>query len=316
MSSETSSVLGIDISKEWIDARLLPSEQSWKISTEPDRLQLWIDNLPHKITLAVMEASGGLEMPIAAALSNAGIPVAIVNPKQIRAFATALGQRAKTDALDAKIIARFGELLQPAPRPLPSETRALLDELVTRRRQLVETGVAEQNRLSTMRSTQTRKSIEIHLHWLKSQVKEIEKQLEELIKKSPTWMVDAKLLTSVPGVGPITSTIMLAALPELGKLSHREITSLVGLAPVPRESGKWRGKRFIRGGRADVRSAIYMCILSAIRYNPVIKVFYIRLLAAGKDKKVAMVACMHKLLIILNAIIRDRKPWNSIPIPS
>ena len=316
MSSETSSVLGIDISKEWIDAGLLPSEQSWKISTEPDRLQLWIDNLPHKITLAVMEASGGLEMPIAAALSNAGIPVAIVNPKQIRAFATALGQRAKTDALDAKIIARFGELLQPAPRPLPSETRALLDELVTRRRQLVETGVAEQNRLSTMRSTQTRKSIEIHLHWLKSQVKEIEKQLEELIKKSPTWMVDAKLLTSVPGVGPITSTIMLAALPELGKLSHREITSLVGLAPVPRESGKWRGKRFIRGGRADVRSAIYMCILSAIRYNPVIKVFYIRLLAAGKDKKVAMVACMHKLLIILNAIIRDRKPWNSIPIPS
>jgi len=316
MSSETSSVLGIDISKEWIDARLLPSEQSWKISTEPDRLQLWIDNLPHKITLAVMEASGGLEMPIAAALSNAGIPVAIVNPKQIRAFATALGQRAKTDALDAKIIARFGELLQPAPRPLPSETRALLDELVTRRRQLVETGVAEQNRLSTMRSTQTRKSIEIHLHWLKSQVKEIEKQLEELIKKSPTWMVDAKLLTSVPGVGPITSTIMLAALPELGKLSHREITSLVGLAPVPRESGKWRGKRFIRGGRADVRSAIYMCILSAIGYNPVIKVFYIRLLAAGKDKKVAMVACMHKLLIILNAIIRDRKPWNSIPIPS
>jgi len=316
MSSETSSVLGIDISKEWIDARLLPSEQSWKISTEPDRLQLWIDNLPHKITLAVMEASGGLEMPIAAALSNAGIPVAIVNPKQIRAFATALGQRAKTDALDAKIIARFGELLQPAPRPLPSETRALLDELVTRRRQLVETGVAEQNRLSTMRSTQTRKSIEIHLHWLKSQVKEIEKQLEELIKKSPTWMVDAKLLTSVPGVGPITSTIMLAALPELGKLSHREITSLVGLAPVPRESGKWRGKRFIRGGRADVRSAIYMCILSAIRYNPVIKVFYIRLLAAGKDKKVAMVACMHKLLIILNAIIRDRKPWNSIPISS
>ena len=316
MSSETSSVLGIDISKEWIDARLLPSEQSWKISTEPDRLQLWIDNLPHKITLAVMEASGGLEMPIAAALSNAGIPVAIVNPKQIRAFATALGQRAKTDALDAKIIARFGELLQPAPRPLPSETRALLDELVTRRRQLVETGVAEQNRLSTMRSTQTRKSIEIHLHWLKSQVKEIEKQLEELIKKSPTWMVDAKLLTSVPGVGPITSSIMLAALPELGRLSSREITSLVGLAPMSRESGKWHGKRFIRGGRANVRSAIYMCILSAIRYNPVIKVFYIRLLAAGKDKKVAMVACMHKLLIILNAIIRDRKPWNSIPIPS
>jgi transposase len=279
-------------------------------------LQHWIDHLPLGITLAVMEASGGLEMPIAAALSNAGIPVAIVNPKQIRAFATALGKRAKTDALDAQVIARFGELLRPTPRPLPSETRALLDELVTRRRQLIETGVAEQNRLSAMRSIQTHQSIEAHLRWLKAQVKEIEKQLEELIKKSPTWMVNSKLLTSVPGVGPITSCIMLAALPELGRLSHREITSLVGLAPVPRESGKWRGKRFIRGGRADVRSAIYMCILSAVRFNPVIKAFYIRLLAAGKDKKVAMVACMHKLLIILNAIIRDRKSWKFIPIPS
>jgi transposase len=316
MSTETSSVLGIDVSKEWIDARMLPGDQSWKVSTLPDQLQLWIDRLPHGITLAVMEASGGLEMPIAAALSNAGIPVAIVNPKQIRAFATALGKRAKTDALDAQVIARFGELLRPAPRPLPSETRALLDELVTRRRQLIETGVAEQNRLSAMRSIQTHQSIEAHLRWLKAQVKEIEKQLEELIKKSPTWMVNSKLLTSVPGVGPITSCIMLAALPELGRLSHREITSLVGLAPVPRESGKWRGKRFIRGGRADVRSAIYMCILSAVRFNPVIKAFYIRLLAAGKDKKVAMVACMHKLLIILNAIIRDRKSWKFIPIPS
>lgn len=316
MSSESSSVLGIDISKEWIDAYLLPGEQSWKVSTEPDQLQLWIDHLPHGITLAVMEATGGLEMPIAATLSNAGIPAAIVNPKQIRAFATALGQHAKTDASDARVIARFGELIRPKARPLPSETRALLDELVTRRRQLIQTSVAEQNRLSTMRSIQTRQSIETHLLWLKSQVKEIEKQLENLIKKSPSWMVDTKLLTSVPGVGPITSSIMLAALPELGRLSHREITSLVGLAPVPRESGKWHGKRFIRGGRADVRSAIYMCIVSAIRFNPVIKAFYIRLLAAGKEKKVAMVACMHKMLIILNAIIRDRKPWNSIPIPS
>jgi len=316
MLSKSSPVLGIDISKEWIDARLLPGEQSWKVSTVSDQLQHWIDHLPLGITLAVMEASGGLEMPIAAALSNAGIPVAIVNPKQIRAFATALGQHAKTDALDAQVIARFGELIRPTPRPLPSETRALLDELVTRRRQLIDTSVAEQNRLSTMRSIQTRQSIETHLHWLKSQVKEIEKQLEELIKKSPAWMVDTKLLTSVPGVGPITARIMLAALPELGRLSPREITSLVGLAPMPRESGKWHGKRFIRGGRTDVRSAIYMCILSAIRYNPVIKVFYIRLRAAGKEKKVAMVACMHKLLIILNAIIRDRKPWNFIPIPS
>jgi transposase len=316
MVQETFSVLGIDISKEWIDARLLPGEQSWKISTLPDQLQLWIDHIPSKISLAVMEASGGLEMPIAVALSHAGIPVAIVNPQQIRAFATALGKHAKTDALDAYVIARFGELIKPTPRPLPSETRALLDELVTRRRQLMETSVAEQNRLSTMRSTQARKSIETHLLWLKSQVKEIEKQLAELIKESPMWIADAKLLISVPGVGPTTSFIMLAALPELGRLSHREISSLVGLAPVPRESGKWRGTRFIRGGRSDVRSAIYMCILSAIRFNPIIKAFYIRLLAAGKNKKVAMVACMHKLLIILNAIIRDRKPWNFTPVSS
>ena len=173
MSSETSSVIGIDISKEWIDACLLPGEQSWKVSTVSDQLQHWIDHLPHGITLAVMEASGGLEMPIAAALSNAGIPVAIVNPKQIRAFATALGQHAKTDALDARVIARFGELIRPTPRPLPSETRALLDELVTRRRQLIQTSVAEQNRLSTMRSILARQSIETHLLWLKSQVKEI-----------------------------------------------------------------------------------------------------------------------------------------------
>jgi len=316
MSQESSSVLGIDISKEWIDAHLLPGEKSWKISTASDPLQQWVDHLPAGITLAVMEASGGLEMPIAATLSKAGIPVAIMNPRQIRAFATALGQHAKTDALDAKVIARFGELIRPIPRPLPTETRAFLDELVTRRRQLIETSVAEQNRLSTMRSIQTRQSIETHLLWLKSQVKEIEKQLEDLIKKSPSWMVDKKLLTSVPGVGPITSSIMLAALPELGRLSHREISSLVGLAPMPRESGKWLGKRFIRGGRANVRSAIYMCIVSAIRFNPVIKAFYIRLLAHGKEKKVAMVACMHKMLIILNSIIRDQKPWHFNPIPS
>jgi len=316
MSPESSFILGIDISKEWIDAHLLPGEQSWKISTVPDRLQQWIDHLPHDITLAVMEASGGLEMPIAATLSNAGIPVAIVNPRQIRAFATALGQQAKTDAMDARVIARFGELIKPPSRPLPSETRALLDELITRRHQLIQTAVAEQNRLSTMRSIHTRQSIESHLQWLKSQVKEIEKQLGKMIKESPSWMVDTKLLTSVPGVGPITSSILLAALPELGKLSHREISSLVGLAPVPRESGKWLGKRFIRGGRANVRSAIYMCILSAIRFNPIIRAFYVRLLAAGKEKKVAMVACMHKMLIILNSIIRDQKPWHFNPIPS
>jgi transposase len=316
MSSKTSCVLGIDISKEWIDAECIPSDQSWKVSTAPDQIQLWINQLPAGITLAVMEASGGLEVPIAAALSHFKIPVAIVNPKQIRAFATALGQHAKTDALDAHVIARFGELIKPDPRPLPSETHALLDELVTRRRQLIDSGVAEKNRLSTMHSLPARKSIEAHLHWLKSQIKEIDKQLECLIKKSPAWMVDKKLLTSVPGVGPVTACIMLAALPELGTLTHRQISSLVGLAPVPRESGKWHGKRFIRGGRADVRSAIYMCILSAIRFNPVIKDFYIRLRAAGKEKKVAMIACMHKMLIILNSIIRDRKPWNFIPYPS
>jgi transposase len=250
MSAETSSVPGIDVSKEWIDARMLPGEQSWKVSTEPDQLQLWIDHLPHGIKLAVMEATGGLEIPIAAALSNAGVPVSIVNPKQIRAFATALGKRAKTDALDAHVIARFGELFSPAPRPLPSETRALLNEFVTRRRQF---GVAEQNRLSSMRSIQTRQSIEDHLRWLKAQVKEIEKQLEELIKKSPAWMVNAKLLTSVPGVGPITSCIMLAALPELGRLSHREISHWSGylLSLVKAVNG---------GGNASSVVVAQMCV--------------------------------------------------------
>jgi transposase len=304
-------VLGIDVSKHFIDAHLLPEGQAWHVGTTPKELTQWIAGLPAGIELVVMEASGGLQNLPAAMLGQAGHGVAIVNPGQVRQFAQAMGQRAKTDAIDARMIALFGQRMQPEPRPLPGPEQALLAELLGRRTQLVQTVVAEKNRLETARATPVRRDIEQHVAWLEKRLARIEEDIDGQIKGSPMWRANEKLLVSVPGIGETTARMLQAALPELGSLDRREIAALAGLAPYPRQSGQWKGKPFISGGRGGVRTGLYMPALTALRCNPVFKTFYERLLAQGKPPKVCIVAVMRKMLTILNAIIRDQKPWNA-----
>jgi len=308
--SGTPIVLGIDVSKEWIDAHLLPQEASWHVPNDAKELKTWADQLPTGITLAVMEATGGLETQPAVALAQADIPTAIVNPRQTRAFAQAVGQRAKSDPIDAKLIAWFGERIQPKAKTLPDKDQADLKELLTRRRQLITNRVAEQNRLGSMRSKQAQKSIKAHIQWLTKQIEKIDQQLDDMIKTSPLWLVKEQLLTSVPGIGPQTARTMLAIMPELGQLNRREIASLAGLAPYTRESGKWKGKRFIGGGRSEIRAALYMAALTSTRCSSPFSKFYSSLRDNGKPHKVAITACMRKMLTIMNAVVRDLKLWS------
>jgi transposase len=307
--SGTTMVLGIDVSKEWIDAHLLPQETSWRVLNNAKELKSWVKQLPHGITLAVMEATGGLETQPAIALAQATIPTAIVNPMRIRSFAVAMGQKAKSDPIDARLIADFGVRVAPKAKTLPDEEQASLREMIARRRQLVDNRVAEMNRLGSMRFKQAQKSIKAHILWLSKQIDKIEQQLEDTIKNSPLWLNNEQLLRTVPGIGPVTSRSTLTHFPELGKLSGKEIGSLGGLAPFTRDSGKWKGKRFIGGGRKDARSALYMATLAATRCNPEISNFYLNLTGRGKLHKVAITACMRKMLTIMNAIVRDQKPW-------
>ena len=307
--SGTTVVLGIDVSKEWIDAYLLPQGDKWHVANDAKELKDWVGQLPEGIALAVMEATGGLEIQPAAALAQAKIPTAIVNPKQVRSFAEAMGQLAKTDPIDARLIALFGEKVQPRVKALPDEEHAALIELLTRRRQLVADKVAEQNRLSIMRSHQAQKSIKAHIRWLEKQIEKIDQELDDTIQKSPLWLAKENLLTTIPGVGSKTARTMLALMPELGQINRREIAALAGLAPFTRESGKWKRKSFIKGGRKEARSALYMAALTAARCNPVIRPFYESLVSQGKPHKVALTACMRKMLTVMNAIIRDQKPW-------
>ena len=302
-------VLGIDISKEWIDAHLLPQETSWRVLNNAKELKSWVKQLPHGITLAVMEATGGLETQPAIALAQATIPTAIVNPMRIRSFAVAMGQKAKSDPIDARLIADFGVRVAPKAKTLPDEEQASLREMIVRRRQLVDNRVAEMNRLGSMRSKQVQRSIKTHILWLSKQIDKIEQQLEDTIKNSPLWLNNEQLLITVPGIGSVTARSTLTHFPELGKLSGKEIGSLGGLAPFTRDSGKWKGKRFIGGGRKDARSALYMATLTATRCNPEISKFYLHLTGQGKPHKVAITACMRKMLTIMNAIVRDQKPW-------
>jgi transposase len=303
-------ILGIDVSKEWIDAHLLPQETSWRVPNNAKELKSWVDELPEGITLAVMEATGGLETQPAIALAQATIPTAIVNPQRVRSFAVAMGQRAKSDPIDARLIAQFGEKIQPQPKTLPDEAQSQLKELLARRQQLVADRAAEKNRSSSVRSKQIQKNIKTHILWLTKQIDKIDQQLDDTIKNSPMWFVKEQLLKSVPGVGPNTARTMLVIMPELGQMNRREIASLAGLAPYTRESGKWKGKRFIGGGRKDARSALYMAALTATRCNPVIANFYRSLTSQGKPHKIAITACMRKMLTAMNAIIRDQKPWS------
>jgi len=305
--------IGIDIAKDTIDISVLPSGESWTVGTTPTELSETVDRLAAlKPTNIVMEATGGYETRLAASLATAGLPVAVVNPRQVRDLARALGILAKTDAIDAHVLALFAEKVQPECRPLPTDDEHALKELLTRRYQLVDMRTAESNRRQQIVSKQVYESITTLIESINHELDVIEREIDNRIKTSPVWRAKDKLLQSVPGIGKTTASMLIVALPELGHLNRRQIASLVGLAPMNRDSGTFRGRRMITGGRALIRAGLYMPILSAVRYNPKIKPFYDRLITAGKLEKVAITACMRKLLTMLNAIVRENEPWHSI----
>jgi len=257
----------------------------------------------------VLEASGGIQRPVVRALGQAGVPVAVVNPRQVHDFARAVGRLAKTDILDAEILAWFGEVVKPDPQPVSNETMQHLADLISRRRQLVEMAAAEKNRLGTT-TLSLRPGIERHLRWLNRGIGKLDQQISRLERTDPRWREREELLRSVPGVGPVLSATLLGCLPELGQLDRKKIAALVGVAPFNRDSGAWSGKRSVWGGRGNVRAVLYMGALTAVRCNPVLRAFYHRLITAGKPTKVALVACMRKLLVILNAMVKNNTPWN------
>jgi transposase len=271
----------------------------------------WLELQPQ---LILMEASGGYEVLAAAALRQAGLPAQIINPRQVREFARSTGKLAKTDKIDASVLAHFAQLLQPPLRPWPEAQQQELAALMTRRRQLVEMVVMEKNRLGTARSPKVCKSLEVHLQYLTAQLQELEQDLGDCIRRSPLWLGKDQLLQSVPGVGPGTSQSLLAWVPELGSLNRKQAAALVGVAPFNRDRGLKRGKRAVWGGRKQVRPSLYMATIAACRVNPVIRAFYQRLLLAGKSKKLAITACMRKLLTILNAVLKHQKPWAYAPL--
>jgi transposase len=304
------SFVGIDVSKKRLDVALRPSGEVFTVANDATGLHQLVQRLNLcKPQLIVLESSGGYELLAAATLRQAGLPAERVNPRQVRDFARATGSLAKTDKLDALILARYAEAVQPALRPFPEAEQLELAALMGRHRQLTEMVVMEKNRLDTTFSSRVRQSLLTHLRALEQQLKELEEDLDDFLKQHPVFADKAKLLRSTPGVGPGTCYCLLAWLPELGTLSRRQIAALAGLAPFNRDSGQWRGKRAVWGGRARVRAFLYMATVSASRYNPVIRAFYQRLRDAGKPAKVALTACMRKLLTILNALLKNHQPW-------
>jgi transposase len=301
--------VGIDVSKETLDVAERPDDVRW--STANDAVGIgalvtrWTVSRPVRI---IVEATGGYEMRLVTALVAAGLPVVVVNPRQSRAFAKATGQLAKTDKIDAMTLASFGEAMRPAVRPLPDAQTRALSALLARRRQLIDMRTAEGNRLETVDRPIDRE-IRTHLRWLNKRIDAMDRQLDQAIKASPMWRQKDTLLQSVPGVGPTLSRTLLADVPELGALNHKKIAALVGVAPFNRDSGSFHGRRCIWGGRASVRTVLYMAIISATQHNPVIRAYHQRLMAAGKPFKVAQVACMRKLLVILNAMVRQGTHW-------
>ena len=301
--------VGLDVAKAHIDMAVLPTRTRLQVPNDESGHATLVAALRAMTpTLIVLEATGGYETAVATALALAGLPVAVVNPRQVRDFARALGYLAKTDAIDAEVLARFAERVQPAPRPLPDADHADLTALVARRRQVRDMLVAERNRLTLARPPIRRHILE-HVRYLTARLAEIDRDIAGRIRKTPVWRDRDQLLQSVPGVGPRTSSVLLASLPELGTGSPRSLAALVGVAPLNADSGQHRGRRRTWGGRADVRAALYMAALVATRCNPVFRDFYRRLLTAGKTKKVALVATMHKLLTVLHAMIKQNKPW-------
>lgn len=308
-------VRGIDVAKAELVVSVVPSAERFTVTNDEGGVRTLVDRL-HIIRpqLIVLEATGGYELLSVAALVAAGLPVVVVNPRQVRDFAKATGQLAKTDRIDADILARFADVVRPAVRAIADAEAQELEALLSRRRQLLEMLQAERNRLGQVLGNGkrlVRKSLKAHITFLERELRMTDTDLGETVRKTPAWRERDELLRSVPGVGPVLSRTLLADLPELGRLSRREIAKLVGVAPISRDSGTIRGRRFVQGGRATVRAVLYMGALVATRRNAVIRAFYQRLLAAGKPKKLALVACMRKLLTILNTMVRTRTHWNT-----
>ena len=303
--------IGIDVSKERLDCACRPTGTTFSDDNTPIGIAALIKQVQEqRPQLIVLEATGGLERLVVAELVAAQLPVVVVNPRQVRDFARATGQLAKTDRIDAAVLAHFGEAVKPEVRPLPDQLTQQMDALMTRRRQLVQMLAAERNHLVSATS-QVRDRVKEHISHLEELIKKLDQEIDQMITNSPIWKTKDDLFQSVKGVGPVLSRTLLAELPELGQLSRQEISKLVGVAPLNHDSGKHTGKRRCWGGRASVRSTLYMAALSATRCNPVIKEFYQRLLAKGKLKKVALVACMRKLLTILNAMAKSNTPWDA-----
>ena len=302
--------VGIDVSKDRLDVHVQPTGEAFAVARDGEGLAALVERLRSlKPKLIVLEATGGFETTVAAALAAANLPLVVVNPRQIRNFARALGRLAKTDALDAEVIARFAEMVRPELRPIASAEAQALGELVARRRQIVEMIVAETNRRRQLTQPRLIRGLDRHLKTLQKELSELEQDIDDQIRGSPVWREKEDLLISSPGIGSTTARTLIAELPELGSLNRRKIAALVGFAPVNRDSGTMRGKRPITGGRGTVRSALYMSALAAIRCNPPIKALYTRMRAAGKPAKVALVAAAHKLLTILNAMLREKTSW-------
>lgn len=302
--------VGIDVAKDKLDVHVRPSGESWTVGNEAAGLRELGAQLQERApALIVLEATGGYEVVVAATLASGGLPVAVVNPRQIRDFARATGQLAKTDTLDAAAIARFAEAVQPPVRPLATPAAEALGELVARRRQLIDMLGAERNRQAQARDRQVQRQLGAHVKWLTKALADLDRDLHDTIRTTPVWRETDALLTSVPAVGAVTAHTLIAEVPELGQLGRRQIAALIGVAPLNRDSGTLRGRRMISGGRASVRRVLYMAALVAVRHHPCLAAFYARLTAAGRPKKVALVAAMRKLLTILNAIVRDKRPW-------
>ena len=317
MTQTSSQWIGIDVSKATLDVAVQPSGAQWSVANRAAPIEALVEQLtavgPERI---VVEASGSYETPLVAALASAQLPVVVVNPRQVRDFARATGQLAKTDRLDAQVLARFGEAIRPELRPLPDATTRAVRALVSRRRQLQDMLTAEQHRLVTAAVQDApeplRDQLAEHIQWLRQQLAEVDDDLQRLMQASPVWRAREDLLRTIPGIGPVTSATLLSHLPELGQLDRKAIAKLVGVAPLNHDSGTLRGRRRIWGGRAAVRAVLYMAALVATRHNPSIRRFYERLRAAGKPGKVALVACAHKLLLLCNSVLRSGIPWRSV----
>ena len=314
VSTEAPVQVGIDVSKASLDVAIEPSHERWQVANDEPGIQQLVERLkrlvPERI---VLEATGGYELPALAALGCAELPAVAVNPRQVREFAKAIGRLAKTDVLDAQLLAQFAAAVKPALRPLPDTATRELAGLLARRRQLIEMRTAETNRLS-MAVDQVRPEIREHLRYLDKRITQLDSDLHDRLRASPLWRDKDNLLQGIPGVGPVLSVTLLADVPELGSVSHAKLAALVGVAPFNTDSGKRTGERHTWGGRAAVRGVLYMATCTAVRHNPVLRTLYQRLVGAGKRKKVALVACMRKLLTICNAIIRSGTPWRYRPL--